>query len=50
MIYLNYSYCVNLLISPFESTGLLQWVKCRGKDKKERKSDSPIRATLHVAL
>ena len=50
MIYLNYSYFVNLLISPFEVTGLLQWAKCRGKDRKERKSDSPIRTTLHVAL
>ena len=50
MIYLNYSYCVNILISPFESTGLLQWAMCRGKDRKERKSDSPIRVILHVAL
>ena len=50
MIYSNSSYCVNLLISPFESTGLLQCAKCRGKDRREGKSDCPIRVTLHIAL
>lgn len=50
MIYSNYSYCVNLLLSPFESTGLLQCAKCRGKDRRERKSDCLIRVRLHVAV
>lgn len=51
MIYLNYSYRVNLLVSPFEWTGRLPCAKRRGKQKtrRERQSDRPIRVTLHVS-
>lgn len=49
MIYLNYFCCVSFLVYPFEQNGLLQYAKCRRKDGREKKSDRPVRVTIHVA-